>query len=70
MTKFVSVRTTNGETVEINPDAIAEIEVEEEEDPGFLGIFGAHEGRYHVYMRDGHDYYIDGTGHDKLQKER
>ncbi|MCX7595358.1 MAG: hypothetical protein N2235_16675 [Fischerella sp.] len=69
MTKILPVKTTDGNTVEINPDAISEIEVIEKEDPGFLGIFGVHEGRYKIHMMDGHDYDIDEIEHEKLQKQ-
>ncbi|MDJ0733854.1 MAG: hypothetical protein QNJ47_07170 [Nostocaceae cyanobacterium] len=67
--KIVKVKTTDGHTVEINPDAISEIIQVEKEDPGFLGLIGWHEAKYQIYLNDGHNYKIKQREHDKLQTE-
>ncbi|PLZ97153.1 hypothetical protein CEN50_15945 [Fischerella thermalis CCMEE 5268] len=67
--KTIKVETTDGHSVEINPDSISEIVEIEKEDPGFLGIFGGHDAKYQVNMIDGKNYEIEQQEHDKLQQQ-
>jgi hypothetical protein len=66
--KIVDVKTTDGQRVEINPEAISEIIEVKAEEPGFL-FFPGQEAEYEVHMVDGITVRVGQDEHEKLKKE-
>jgi hypothetical protein len=64
--KPVELKTTDGNYIEINPNAVSEIVEVEKELPGFL-FFPGQEAVYEIHMMDQAVYRVTHKEHDKLK---